>query len=473
MKNRFWKKAMAVLLAVSMTVQNGILTIAEDQAVTEPQNVVTTENNNQEQEALRQAQEAEAAAQRAEAEAAAKRAESEAAAQRAESEAAAQRAESEAAAQRAESEAAAQRAESEAAAQRAESEAAAQRAESEAAAQRTESEAVAQRAESEVAAQRAESEVAARRAESEAAAQNEAGETTPDDSSDENASGTDAGETQESEMSSEALTESLPSETASEDESETEISESESETETESEADAETENETEAETEAETETERETETEEAMLQGTVLQEVQKLEKNGETEILVKYTIRVTNEAEKAASEHTVIKAVLPGTLTYEKSDTQTAGLLLAANEKGGENVWWEEQSIPAASVSEYVFYAKPDDGIDNEEELAADFYIDDEKFWFNKEERSYLTRRFEAEIKNGQSTTTIWYNNIEFMFDLIWISEIFDKVELYASKCFDVTQRHINEVNSLVEYDEIDNYDFMAGYPQQLKFYTK
>ena len=74
MKNRFWKKATAVLLAVSMTVQNGILTIAGDQAVTEPQNVVTTENNNQEQEALRQAQEAEAAAQRAESEAAAQRA---------------------------------------------------------------------------------------------------------------------------------------------------------------------------------------------------------------------------------------------------------------------------------------------------------------------------------------------------------------------------------------------------------------
>lgn len=109
---------------------------------------------------------------------------------------------------------------------------------------------------------------------------------------------------------------------------------------------------------------------------------------------------------------------------------------------------------------------------DKSDEIES-FYIDDEKFWFNKEERSYLTRRFEAEIKNDQSTTTIWYNNIEFMFDLIWISEIFDKVELYASKCFDVTQRHINEVNSLVEYDEIDNYDFMAGYPQQLKFYTK
>ena len=376
MKNRFWKKATAVLLAVSMTVQNGILTIAGDQAVTEPQNVVTTENNNQEQEALRQAQEAEAAAQRAE------------------SEAAAQRAESEAAAQRAESEAAAQRAESEAAAQRAESEAAAQRAESEAAAQRAEAEAAAQRAESEAAAQRAESEEAAQRAESEAAAQNEAGETTPGNSSDENVSGTGSGETQESEMSSEALTESLPSETESEDESETEISEneseteisgSESETEPESESDAETENETEAETEVETETE------EAMLQGTVLQEVQNLEKNGETEIFVKYTIRVTNEAEKADSEHTMIKAVLPGTLTYEKADTQTAGLLLAANEKGGENVWWEEQSIPAASVSEYIFYAKPDDGIDNEEELAADFYIDDEKIaienvaWINTE----------------------------------------------------------------------------------------
>lgn len=43
-------------------------------------------------------------------------------------------------------------------------------------------------------------------------------------------------------------------------------------------------------------------------------------------------------------------------------------------------------------------------------------------------------------------------------------------IELYASACYDVTQMHLAAINGLTSVEEVKNYDYLAGYPEKLRF---
>jgi hypothetical protein len=43
-------------------------------------------------------------------------------------------------------------------------------------------------------------------------------------------------------------------------------------------------------------------------------------------------------------------------------------------------------------------------------------------------------------------------------------------IEIYASQCYDNTQKHLAEVDKLEVIDEINNYNYRTGYPEKLKF---
>jgi hypothetical protein len=43
-------------------------------------------------------------------------------------------------------------------------------------------------------------------------------------------------------------------------------------------------------------------------------------------------------------------------------------------------------------------------------------------------------------------------------------------IEIYASECYDNTQRHMAAVDVLESKEEIDAYDYRVGYPEKLEF---
>lgn len=43
-------------------------------------------------------------------------------------------------------------------------------------------------------------------------------------------------------------------------------------------------------------------------------------------------------------------------------------------------------------------------------------------------------------------------------------------IELYASACYDNTQRHLAEIEKLETIDELAAYDYTVGYPEKLNF---
>ena len=98
------------------------------------------------------------------------------------------------------------------------------------------------------------------------------------------------------------------------------------------------------------------------------------------------------------------------------------------------------------------------------------FYVNDIPIWLDKATRSGLMLRFQAEAAIGKTNTSLWYDGVEFPLEASVAMQMLYAIEVYASACYDNTQKHISEVNKLETKEEIDNYDYTVSYPEKLRF---
>ena len=98
------------------------------------------------------------------------------------------------------------------------------------------------------------------------------------------------------------------------------------------------------------------------------------------------------------------------------------------------------------------------------------FYVGDTPIWLDKATRAGLMLRFQAEQAVGKSNTSLWYNGFEFKLTLNNAMQMLYAVEVYASACYDNTQRHIYNVNIINDIDSLKEYDYKDGYPEKLRF---
>ena len=98
------------------------------------------------------------------------------------------------------------------------------------------------------------------------------------------------------------------------------------------------------------------------------------------------------------------------------------------------------------------------------------FYIDGQEMWLDKATRVGLKLRFDAEITNGQTNTTLWYEGTPFNLELVTAVQMLNAIELYASVCYDNTQAHIANVKSIEDVETLKKYDYRTGYPEKLRF---
>lgn len=99
-----------------------------------------------------------------------------------------------------------------------------------------------------------------------------------------------------------------------------------------------------------------------------------------------------------------------------------------------------------------------------------EFTINEIPVWLDKATRAGLVLRFQAEVAVGNTETTLWYNGLEFRLPLDKAVQMLYVIEIYASQCYDNTQKHLAEVDKLEDVDEINNYNYRIGYPEKLKF---
>ena len=98
------------------------------------------------------------------------------------------------------------------------------------------------------------------------------------------------------------------------------------------------------------------------------------------------------------------------------------------------------------------------------------FYVGDTPIWLDKATRAGLMLRFQAEQAIGKSDTSLWYNGFEFKLSLTNAMQMLYAVEVYASACYDNTQRHIHNVNIINDIDSLKEYNYKDNYPEKLRF---
>lgn len=98
------------------------------------------------------------------------------------------------------------------------------------------------------------------------------------------------------------------------------------------------------------------------------------------------------------------------------------------------------------------------------------FYIADIPMWLDKETRTGLKLRFEAEIAMGKTDTTLWADGVQYPLPLSTAVQMLYALEVYASACYDQTQAHLAAIDALTSVEEVEAYDHTAGYPEKLKF---
>lgn len=98
------------------------------------------------------------------------------------------------------------------------------------------------------------------------------------------------------------------------------------------------------------------------------------------------------------------------------------------------------------------------------------FYMGGQPMWLDKSTRAGLMLRFQSEAAIGREMTSLWYGGQMYELPLVNAFQMLYALEVYASACYDNTQRHLAAINSLETIEQVESYDYREGYPTKLEF---
>ena len=133
---------------------------------------------------------------------------------------------------------------------------------------------------------------------------------------------------------------------------------------------------------------------------------------------------------------------------------------------------WEEYVTPVYEPTLQGHQAMKKDEIinyDSSEEVNT-FYMQGARMWLDKATRAGLMLRLQAEQAMEKEMTTLWYGANQYSLPIGMAMQMLLAIEIYASECYDNTQRHLAEVDKLETKEEIESYDYRSGYPNKLEF---
>ena len=82
----------------------------------------------------------------------------------------------------------------------------------------------------------------------------------------------------------------------------------------------------------------------------------------------------------------------------------------------------------------------------------------------------HVVQKFGDFPKSVAIRNTLWYNGVQFTLKLEEAVQMLYLIEIYASACYDNTQRHLANLDKLTTIEEIESYDYKSGYPEKLRF---
>ena len=97
-----------------------------------------------------------------------------------------------------------------------------------------------------------------------------------------------------------------------------------------------------------------------------------------------------------------------------------------------------------------------------------EFTLQGVPMWLDKATRAGLKLRLEAEQAAGKEETTLWYGTAAVTLPVSTAMAMLNRLEIYASECYDVTQGHLAAVNALQTVEDVLGYEYESGYPGML-----
>lgn len=97
------------------------------------------------------------------------------------------------------------------------------------------------------------------------------------------------------------------------------------------------------------------------------------------------------------------------------------------------------------------------------------FILNGERVWLDKATRVGLMNSTSIAKAIGQATTTLWLGDAKLVVECDKAIQLLSALEMYALECFNVTAAHKKAVAELNTVEEVLEYDYTKGYPEQLK----
>lgn len=135
---------------------------------------------------------------------------------------------------------------------------------------------------------------------------------------------------------------------------------------------------------------------------------------------------------------------------------------------------FEEYVEPTPTREELLARAKADKIAELENYDASDavnsFSVNGISMWVPADKRAVLRTSIEAYKSLGAENITKVWEGQEYTFSVTDWDTMLNQVEVYASECFNQTQRHLAAINALDTVEAVNEYDFTQGYPEKLVF---
>ena len=90
--------------------------------------------------------------------------------------------------------------------------------------------------------------------------------------------------------------------------------------------------------------------------------------------------------------------------------------------------------------------------------------------WLTPDKRANYKNSVDAAELTGLEELHPVFNGIELTLPTQMAKMALAQIQLYADRCFIVTETHKAEVNALDSIEAVDNYDITSGYPEKLIF---
>ena len=96
------------------------------------------------------------------------------------------------------------------------------------------------------------------------------------------------------------------------------------------------------------------------------------------------------------------------------------------------------------------------------------FLYNGNTYWLDKGTRIGLMNSTKILKDAGETTASLWLNNLHVVLPVDDIIDKLSQLEVYALECYNVTAQHKVAVSELQTIEEVQAYDITSGYPTKL-----